>query len=78
MYRALAELYGWTPQQIAAMTPAQIDIYAGEEAQLERDIRNSGGQIRTTPSGRRIASFSSNEEALAFMEQQKERRRARS
>lgn len=27
MYLLLSEQYGWTPQQIAQMTPAQVNMY---------------------------------------------------
>ena len=30
MYRALAELYGWTPEQIAGLTPQQQAEFLGE------------------------------------------------
>ena len=31
MFRQLSELYGWTPQEIAGLTPTQVAYYLGAQ-----------------------------------------------
>ena len=57
LYRALAERYGWTNSEIAAMTPAQQIMH------LERDGAD-GVDYRT---GHPTKTFSTMAEAQAFL-----------
>ena len=37
-FRTLASRYGWTPQQIADMTPAQTDAYLADPAYEKKPV----------------------------------------
>lgn len=81
MYRGLAERYGWDAGTVSRMTPAQIAMYTGEEARVERELgeqASSGGASRIDPrTGHRVVRVNSPAEATELLERLRTQREQR-